>query len=399
MSLLHKALERIERTDIDGLIAGEVVESRTIDYKATLQIETADDKKELSFDVSAFANALGGDILFGIPEKQDANGKNMGIPAAASGIAGLNFDQERLKLEQVLYSKIQPKLPSLQFKEIRGDTGPIMLLRVPRSWALPHVVTNDKWLRAYIRTSGSKGAPLDVVELRTAFLLSQSLPERVRAFRDSRLPKIMSGDLPVKVKANSKIAIHAVSVPVTEGTVSLASNADVLLKLTCPAFVPNDHRATQSFRFNLDGFLRYDMEFDAFNPQRGALTTRYVQVFRAGAVEAVGTLDTDSQQLPLSIGGSLAEYVQALLKLLREDGFVPPIYVMVTLINVNGRTLYVHHLRREDLPPGEWQPFDRATLPLPEVLYESLDCDPKALLRPALDALWQAGGWASYFEP
>jgi len=399
MSLLHKPVEQIDRADIDSLITGEVVESRTIDYKATLLADTADDKKELCFDVSAFANALGGDILFGVTERRDENGKNTGIPAAATGIAGLNFEQERLRLEQVLYSKIQPKLPSLQFKEVRGDIGPIMFLRVSRSWAMPHLVTNDKWLRAYIRASGSKGAPLDVVELRTAFLLSQSLPDRVRGFRDSRLPKIMSGDTPVKVQANSKVVIHAVSVPVSEGTVSLGANAEALRRLPCPAFVPDDHQVTHNFRFNLDGLLLYDTEFDVFEKQRGAFTTRYVQVFRAGAVEAVGTLDTDSEYLPLRFGGSLAAYVQALLKMLRDDGFVPPIYVLVTLLNVNGRRLYVHRLRREDLPPGEWQPFDRATLPLPEVLFESLDGDPKDLLRPALDALWQAGGWAWYFEP
>jgi len=46
------------------------------------------DKKEFQADVTSFANAAGGDLVFGIEEKQDDQGRNTGIPLRVVGLSG-----------------------------------------------------------------------------------------------------------------------------------------------------------------------------------------------------------------------------------------------------------------------------------------------------------------------
>jgi len=56
------------RDYLDGLIAGKVEESSSLEYKAAAALDRGDDRKkiELTKDVSAFANAGGGVLIYGI---------------------------------------------------------------------------------------------------------------------------------------------------------------------------------------------------------------------------------------------------------------------------------------------------------------------------------------------
>lgn len=400
MSLLHKPLDAITRADIDALIQSSEPESRYLDYKETTPGNSDDEKKELCYDVSSFANARGGDILFGLPEKLDSAGKRTGVPAAALGVSGMNFDQARLRMDQVLTSGIQPRIAGLLFKQLLGDSGPIMLLRVPRSWQAPHVAVYNHWMRAYVRGNAGKGEPLDAQSLRTLFLQADSLPDRLRSFRDGRLDLIRRSNLPVALsEAHSKVVIHLASVPLLEGASTLALASEEVKRLRCLNLVPSHYRRTREQRFNLDGVLIHEPETDAFQQKRGAFNRGYIQIFRQGVAEVVGSLDTDNEELPRYFGRQLSAYVKELLNTIRKTGFTDPAFAMVTLMNVNGRKLYVDGGRNDpSMPAGFWQPFDRADLVLPEALIDDFDLPAENLLRPALDALWQAGGWAHYFE-
>jgi predicted HTH transcriptional regulator len=66
LSLLYKPLESITAEDLQGLIDNEMRESLLIEYKPDL--DQRDDEKTRQFlgSVSRFANASGGDLLFGI---------------------------------------------------------------------------------------------------------------------------------------------------------------------------------------------------------------------------------------------------------------------------------------------------------------------------------------------
>jgi hypothetical protein len=231
MSLLHKPLESLTRADIDALIQSAEPESRYLDYKETAPGRSDDDKKELWFDVSSFANARGGDIIFGVVEKRDANGKSTGVPEAAPGIFGANFDEVRLRIEQTLTSGIQPRIAGLGFRQLPGDNGWLLIIRIPRSWQAPHAVVYNHWMRAYVRGNAGKGEPLDAQSLRSLYLQADSFPDRLRGFRDERLDLIRRSKTPVVLaESNSKVVVHLASVPILEGASTLALASETVKK-------------------------------------------------------------------------------------------------------------------------------------------------------------------------
>jgi len=86
MSLRYKRLEDINEQDLQALVDNKVSEGKEIEYKRDLPGNKPKGKKEFLADVSSFANAVGGDIVFGIPSKR-------GLPTQPLGIKIANVDK------------------------------------------------------------------------------------------------------------------------------------------------------------------------------------------------------------------------------------------------------------------------------------------------------------------
>lgn len=90
--LSGRRLETIGYDDVSALVESAYREDREIDYKSQLPEldgkRPADAKKELLKDVAAFANAGGGDIVFGIEEERDDAGKPYNCPEPLMFIFG-----------------------------------------------------------------------------------------------------------------------------------------------------------------------------------------------------------------------------------------------------------------------------------------------------------------------
>lgn len=67
--MISKSFDQIEKSDISALITNEVRENRMLDYKEKLPGSSDSEKTEFLADVSSFANAAGGYILYGVREK------------------------------------------------------------------------------------------------------------------------------------------------------------------------------------------------------------------------------------------------------------------------------------------------------------------------------------------
>src|SRR6266849_668165 len=106
--MIQKPLDRIEKANLDSLVANEVREGRTLDYKQQLPSDAEKNKKEFLADVSSFANATGGDLLIGVVEKRDAEGKTTGVPESVPGLAGINPDAAVRRLENMIRDGIKP---------------------------------------------------------------------------------------------------------------------------------------------------------------------------------------------------------------------------------------------------------------------------------------------------
>src|SRR6476620_7954199 len=108
--MIQKRFDCIEKADIDSLVDNAVAEGRAIEYKQALPGTSDGEKKEFLADVSSFATAAGGDLLFGVEEQRDGDDKPTGIPATVPGLVLPNTDAEILRLENIIRTGIGPRI-------------------------------------------------------------------------------------------------------------------------------------------------------------------------------------------------------------------------------------------------------------------------------------------------
>jgi predicted HTH transcriptional regulator len=85
--VLDKPLQEVTGADIQALVDAGVAESRRLEFKE--QLPGRDDKGLVEFckDVTALANAQGGDLLFGVREERDEANKPTGRAQSVVGHA------------------------------------------------------------------------------------------------------------------------------------------------------------------------------------------------------------------------------------------------------------------------------------------------------------------------
>jgi hypothetical protein len=81
-------LSELAPTDLEALIG--LSESRYLEFKSAPVGATQDDRREFLADVSSFANASGGDLVYRITEQE-------GAASAAPGITVADADKEKLR--------------------------------------------------------------------------------------------------------------------------------------------------------------------------------------------------------------------------------------------------------------------------------------------------------------
>jgi predicted HTH transcriptional regulator len=106
---------------LDELVANAVAESRLLDYKEQLPGGGDPDKKEFLADVTSFANSAGGDLVFGIRERRKG-GRNTGEAGAVVGLPKVSLDQEILRLDAILRTGMDPRVPGLGLHPVRAGT-------------------------------------------------------------------------------------------------------------------------------------------------------------------------------------------------------------------------------------------------------------------------------------
>jgi hypothetical protein len=338
-----------------------------------LPSDSKHDKREFLADVSSFANASGGDIVYGIAEE---NGSPLG-PLEGLDIA--NPDQEILRLENMIRTGIRPRIPGIHTRAIPlSNANVVIVMRVPKSWASPHRVIYDGHDKFYSRSSNGK-YPLDVDELRSAFIASETLTDRIRDFRVNRIAKIIANETPMPLLDNPKIVLHLI--PLASFSTAqrfdidtIASNRNVLRPIYC--------RELYS-KYNLDGLL-------AYGPLREGKSHSYVQLYRNGIIEAVEALLLAPHEKGLYIYNieveqetitSLEEYISVFKSLTVE----PPIFIFLNLLRVRGYIMAGQRSRTS-------YAIDRDNLLLPEIVIESYDDEPAHVLQPCFDAIWNACG-------
>jgi predicted HTH transcriptional regulator len=197
----------ITRQVIEALVSDGVCESRQLDYKRDWVGRTDNDKKEFLADVVAFANTMGGMMLFGIDEERDCDGKQTGAPREAIGVEIASADEEIRRITDIIRTGIAPRLPDVAISLADGfPGGPVIAIHIPRSHRSPHMVSFKSSPKFFARVDRSRYA-LDIDELRDAFLRAEAMPARIRDFRSHRIRAIDSGDTPVPMDAGPLVVL------------------------------------------------------------------------------------------------------------------------------------------------------------------------------------------------
>jgi hypothetical protein len=377
--MIHKPVDAIQKHDIEALVTGGVAEGRTIEYKLTLPAGTDDAKKEFLADVSSFANASGGDLVFGVAATN-------GIPQNVPGLPGINSDAEKLRLEEIIRTGIEPRIVGLRIVHIDGFSGPVLLVRIPQSFSSPHVVWFKKTSRFYTRNSGGK-YQMDVAEIRLAFDASGSISRRLENLRAERLGKIVAGEMPASIPSRSFLVLHIVPLPSFVLSSYIDGNMQNLLLNAFSTITGS----ISEFRHNLDGFV--------ISAARGHSAGGYCQFFRTGMLESV--LGEVVRVNGDASGVASVYYEQRLLAAIGRylGGLktlqVPlPFHLTLSLIGVKGAHLWAADTSR-------WRGeniFDRDAILLPGVIVEEYEASTDQLMRPIFDAMWNAAGFERCFH-
>jgi len=381
MSLSGKPSESITQSDLLALVENEVRELKRIEYKQSLPGNMDSDKKEFLADVSSFANAAGGDLIYGMKAED-------GMPTEVCGLGGINVDQEALRLESMIRSGIEPRIHGISTWAIESkELGVSFIIRIPRSWYPPHRVVYRGHDKFYTRSTNGK-YPMDVSELRAAFTLSETTMDRIRDFREGRLVRIVAGETPVPLYDAPKIVLHLVPLRAFDpgakfDVASLAHKKTELAPIGSLSW---------SDRHNFDGFLTYDQG-------NRSVGISYLQVFRNGTIEAVDAWILRDRPkvgrlIPAQFFESkLVEAVGRFLRRQKQLGVEPPVFVMLSLLRVSGYVMATgsRYPNLHDLT--DFHPIDRNDLLVSEVMVDNLDSDPPQVMKPIFDAIWNAAGY------
>jgi hypothetical protein len=130
--------------DIQSLIDSEIEESIHLDFKSAEALDKSDGKrKELSKDISAFANSDGGIIIYGIIER---NHKAHSL----SYVDGNIYTKEWL--EQTINSSIQRRISDLKIFPIRNNgniSETVYIVKIPRSYDAPHLCKDKRFYKRF----------------------------------------------------------------------------------------------------------------------------------------------------------------------------------------------------------------------------------------------------------
>lgn len=375
---IDKRASQIVESDLAGLIAAEVREGKQIEYKLKLDLNNDEHKRKLVRGVASFATASGGDLILGMRAED-------GVPKELVPLPGFNADQDILTMRDLIRSNTSPPVSGIEFQPVPLKGGSALLVRVPRSWNGPHMVTYKGEDRFHTRDQAGC-VPMSVPEIRAAFTLSETVAERIRRFRVERLSAIRAGETAVNVEPGPKYVIHIFPLRSFEPGQRVSFDALYQKHLPQPLKTAAGHRYTH----DLEGFYAYESVKDA-------LPVGYALVFRTGAVEFVQCIIGNALKnrlIPAGFESDLLRAYTCAVEWLHMMDMTTPWVFAVSLFDVDRFTLDFDALHR----PMYVRAIRYRDLIIPETVIETPDAGLEAAVRPSCDAVWQACGLERCFK-
>ncbi len=374
--MINKQLNKVDLDDLHNLVQNVVLEGKTIEYKDQLPGNSDSDRKEFLADVSSFANTSGGDLIFGITTDQ-------GVPKSLTGVGIANIDAEKLKYEEVVRNGVEPRINFSIHTVTISPQRIVFIFRINKSWIGPHRVIFKGHDKFYARNSAGK-YPLDTGELRTAFNLSETLVEKINKFKVDRISQLFADNTPIPFYEGGKIVLHLIPAesfnPEYKVDLSIISNNFTKLE---PIY-----SSGWNHRINLEGILSY-------SGGRNDKSHSFVQLYRNGIIEAVEGLmlspDDGKKYIPsIAYERELLKSLAGYLGVFKNLSISVPVVMFLTFIGIKDFEMAVDRSR---FWGNDYYKIDRDILQLPDAFIDSYDIEPKDILKPMFDLVWNACGY------
>ncbi len=371
---IQKQLNEVTEQDLLALIAAEVREGKTIEYKERVSVSEEAQKRKFVALISSFANASGGDIIFGI--KQD----HTGVPRQLIALPSFNPDRDILTLRDLARAHIDPPLFGVEFREVPIQGGMALIVRIPKAWDGAHMVTYGGDNRFYTRDAGGH-VLMNVPEIRSSFTTLELLGERIRRFRFERLSRVRSQELPVSLIDGAKAIFHVF--PLQSFEPGFQRDLTSLLKR-------NEVHPMALIRggtfHDIDGFYVADVAI----PQE---SRGYTAVLRNGCIEAVQRIGREHWIPNPGFEQTLITFFPECVNWLGILELRAPAVVMLSILDSQGCILVFS-------PACSYprQPVKHRDLIFHEIFLPTFTKPAEEILRPFCDAIWHACGLMRSFN-
>lgn len=388
--MLPYSLEELDEEKIRQLCVDECPESFTLDFKALLPKKDDESKEEFLKDICAFANADGGDLVYGVSDKGGV--ARSIIPLSSKDAKDKeSADEARRRLGQILDAGVEPRLQGIQFKPVLLEEGGyVLVIRVSASFDGPHghkIYKSTNEDKRFVMRRGTHTSALDYDQLRAAFDRTATLNERARKFKDERLKALIDKKAVRSMEDGPICVVHLVPMVSMSGRKNVDPSS-----LYDRGFLEFSalQRGSTNRTLNLDGLLVYSDGYPRGN------TCSYTQIFRSGAIETVaccGSYNNEGKQdIPSNVLSDFCrKAIQELVKAAKRFECNGPAIVSVALLHVKDLQLHIYRAF-----PGRMESpmADREHFILPERWVPSIEAidDIDDIVRPFLDILWQAFG-------
>ena len=364
-------LSSLQRLETNG-----VSESRVLEYKEALEVTNKEQRQEFLADVSAFANTVGGTIVFGMRE-------NDGVASKFCGFYVDNQDDFILSLQNLLRDGLQPSLTRCKFEFVALQPRNFVLLaHIPRSPLAPHRVTLGGRSHFYRRGDRSKYL-LDTDQLRLAFFDKDSEERSTRDFIFQRIGMLNADETPVRLSSGPKLICHLIH---AEG---LVDQTDRMTFVELPNVPPLGASGWSSLSC-YEGIATYTGPEFADAPCQA-----YTLVFMNGIVESVANIGFSNDGVWIPIGTfdrCLGEILDRQLISMTDKGFTYPFDVHITLVGCRDAKLMMKNtVFQESSPYG----LRREIVQFGVMRIENLDADTKCLKSKFIEDVVRTFGMAA----
>ncbi|TRU56210.1 MAG: ATP-binding protein [Microcystis aeruginosa Ma_QC_Ch_20071001_M135] len=372
--MLIGPIEKITEADLQALVAAQASESATLDFKRDLPGAASKDKYEFAKDACALANSGGGDLVYGIDEKD-------GFASRISPLVSETFDAAKRRLGMIADAGIEPRIPGIRIEAVMVSGGYVLIVRVPASFNGPHRIVLDGHSRFVVRNN-THTAELSYDQLRDAFNRMNTLSEKAINFKVERLKSIVAqkNGLPMR---KGPIAV-ALLIPLQS---AVGRNSFDITTIDPQSMRTWEASGAKSMR-NIDGFLLYETMTD--KPADGLYA--YAQIYRNGAMEAALTATltiSDDKKIPsTTIAKFFRRCYENFTTTAQARGLRGPAIFSCSLLNIGDYQFAV----RDRYASRSAMYSDRPQLTLPDGWVETLDSPEPVddVVKPILDVLWEA---------